>query len=62
MLTKIFTMRCDSLWGSMLAMLAKQAKRSKAEFIRDMVYYLSLSQAGEEFINLMTESEVHYDK
>ena len=60
MLNKVFCMKIDDLWGSWLTMLAKESKRGKAELIRDLIYFLTISSAGQEFIDLMTQSEVHY--
>ena len=59
-MNKVFSMKVDDLWLSMATMLAKESGRSRAGLIRDLIYFLTLTEAGKEFLALMTQEGVHY--
>lgn len=57
---KVFSMKVDTLWLSWATMLAKESGRSRAGFIRDLIYFLVMHESGKEFIALMTQEGVKY--
>jgi len=63
MLRKIMSIRVDDLWLSWLARLAREAGKTPAEFVRDMVYSLILAEdTGQAFCEAMKSEQISYNK
>jgi hypothetical protein len=61
MLNKIVSVRVDDLWLSWLARLAREADKTPAEFVRDMVYSLILAEdTGQAFCEAIKSEQISY--
>lgn len=57
MFDKVFTLKVDPLWISCLDLLAKQSGRTRSDYVRDIVYLLTVDTTIADQVNDLFVSE-----
>ena len=57
MFDKVFTLKVDPLWVSCLDLLAKQSGRTRSDFVRDIIYLLTVDTTMADKVNDLFASE-----
>lgn len=59
-LNKIISIRANDMWAAWLDELADRADRTPANFIRDLIYCLKVTGAGNYLISTLNERDLSF--